>query len=188
MKKDIVMGNGLMKSKYVGVVGTVALLMFASSCGSNNSSASDAQREAEIADSIAQVREQQKQDSIRMAELKDLYANAISISTGKKTKRYGVGGVEGYQVKLPCTLKNNTSITIEASEYKLECTRTEAVCSDGSEPDVDVPMYIKSKMLNPWESIQVIFIADCAEDLKDPKVTLNISEEDFIQRVKAQED
>lgn len=71
-----------MKTKFLSVIGTAAFLLFASGCGFNSNSVSN--RDADIADSIAQVREQQKQDSIRVAELKDLYANAISIVLGKK--------------------------------------------------------------------------------------------------------
>lgn len=174
-----------MKTKFLSVIGTAAFLLFASGCGSNSNSVSN--RDADIADSIAQVREQQKQDSIRVAELKDLYANAISIVPGKKTRRYGVGGVEGYQVILPCTLTNNTPITIEASEYKISCTETYARCSDGSEPDGHAPMYIQSKKLNPGESVKVTFFVDCAVDLNDPKVTLDISEEEFVRRANEQD-
>lgn len=164
--------------------GAIALLLIASSCGSKGGSINAAAREAEIADSIAQAeQEQQRQDSIREVEIRTLYANAITIEADKLVKTASMT-CEGYDVKLPCTVTNNTPITIDASEYSLSCTETISVCSDGSEPDIQQENTTKSKNLEPGESAKVSFVGNCVENLSNPKVKLNISEENFVSRVK----
>lgn len=170
--------------KNIFPAGAIALLLVVSSCGSKNGGTDVAARKAEIADSIAQAElEQQRQDSIREVEIRALYVNAITIEAGKPSKNPSMV-CEGYDVNLPCTVTNNTPITIDASDYSLTCTETISVCSDGSDPDIQQENTAKSKNLEPGESIKITFVGNGVEDLSNPKVKLNISEENFVNRVK----
>lgn len=177
-----------MKTNTISAICILLLSAAAVSCGpsAEEKAKMQAQREQETRDSIAKVEtmkiEQQRQDSIRQAELKELYANAITIKVGNKSKTYSRIG-EGYDVTLTCTVTNNTPIALTASDYSLSCTERYPRSSDGTVPDGYKAKSAKSVDLAPGASATVKFSAQCTEDLSSPKAKFNMSEEDFLKRV-----
>lgn len=166
------------------------IAIVAVSCGpsAEEKARMQAEREQEIADSIAKVEaqkiEQQRQDSIRQAELKELYSNAITITqTGKKSVPSMTS--ESCSVTLTCTVTNNTPIALTAADYSLSCTGRYETCSDGSSPDVFRPVTTKSVDLAPGETKTVTFFEKYGsyDGLSKPKVKMKISEEEFLSRV-----
>lgn len=167
--------NRILSIVFVAALGAVTV-----ACGPSKEEKAEAARQESIrvADSIAKVA---AEDSMRRVELKDLYANGLTIEVTDKSKRYSMT-CEGEDVVLTCRVTNNTPISLSADDYKLTCTERYETCSDGTSPDAYTSISGKSVDLAPGESATVKFSDRCIVDLSNPKAKLKMSEEEFIEK------
>ena len=108
----------------------IAGLFLLCSCGGQNA---EKMREDSIrrADSLAAAEataeqerlEAMQRDSIVAANAGQKYDNAISITPGKKNKKH-VPESSFYSIQWPCTITNNTDITLSPDDYQISFVET----------------------------------------------------------------
>lgn len=109
------------------------------------------------------------------------YDKAVTLTPGKKSMRPDPYS-ECLAYKLPVTVTNNTSSTLSPDDYVISYTLVVANCSDGSVPDSYFSRTIKGQEIAPGKSITVTIADSCCEDLRNPKVKLKMSREEFAAK------
>ncbi len=157
---------------------------FFAGCGNKKSAEELAAEEAHRADSIAaaQAAEQARLDSINRAESEKMYAEALTLVPGKKNVAY-VGESEFATVTLPVTVTNNTDVAINGADYVIEYVRVyEGTNSEGDFVDRTKQCTAQGQDIAPGSSVTITLKEKESLDISQPKVTLNLSADDFAAR------
>ena len=167
-------------------------ILVMASCG-NREAEKAAEDSARMVDSIAKIEEARqkaeqaridsiRQDSILNSQIEEQYKNAITLNPGKKSVRQ----LDEHTDKIvdwPLELVNNTDIALSSNDY--EITYLEEY--EDMTPEGDLEMFKKNRKLkgpdlSPKGSGEAKIHDSSTEDIRNPKVKLKISKEEFAKR------
>lgn len=174
-----------MKSKILlfSICGMVCGSFFVG-CGNKKSAEELAAEEAQRADSIAAVQaaEQARQESINREESDKMYSEALTIVPGKKNVVWAEDS-EFATVVLPVTITNNTDVALNAADYTIEYVKVyEDTNSAGDIVDRNKQCTAQGQDIVPGGSVTITLKEKECTDVNSPKITLNISADDFAAR------
>lgn len=173
------------------LIGIAALALLASCAGgqSEEKAREDSIRRIDSIAQAAAAAEQARldsirQDSIMMEEIEVQFKNPISLTPGKKAFKQLPEHTDKI-VNWPLTLVNNTSITLSPSDYKITYIEEfEDMDAEGTLDFYTKNRTLKGPELAPGATATATIHDNSTEDVRNPRVKLTISKEEFIRRYK----
>ena len=177
------------------IFGAVALFLMAS-CTGGSRTEKTSEDSIRTADSIAQVQAAAEQahldslrrDSIMQETIAQQFKNAITLTPGKKSKQMLFEHTDKI-IDWPLTLVNNTNITLTPNDYVITYLEEEEILnSEGDLVMVKKNRTMKGPELLPGATATATIHDSSTEDIRNPKVKLLISKDEFAKRYREQQE
>ena len=169
---------------------TLLLLAGCSGNGNSNNNANDETSDLqEQTEDVQKSAEQARLDSIAMDSIMEIeidkqYKNAITLNPGKKAVKQLFEHTDKV-IDWPLSLTNNTAITLLPQDYTITYLEEyEDMTSDGSLEMFKKTRKLKGPELAPGATGEAKIHNSSTEDIRNPKVKLLISKEEFTKRFK----
>lgn len=122
------------------------------------------------------------EQTISDEEIDSIYKNGISLQKGKESKKW-IGDTTDPDITLPVTLTNNMGITLYPDDYIVSYI----VERMGDDIEFDISTVKKNRTkkgpeIRSGQSAEVVLFEGCALKIKNPKVKIKISKDEFARR------